>query len=72
QDSPQKGTYFISFPSLEGDIPRSYNDEVLKPPWGLHAPRQKLCYNALKAHSDFYGQYNRTALFYSDSNAIGY
>ncbi|KAI6810821.1 hypothetical protein KC367_g7065 [Hortaea werneckii] len=47
QDSPQKGSYFTSFPSREAK-------------------------NALKAHSDFYGQYYGTGLFYSDKNAIEY
>ncbi|KAI7231786.1 hypothetical protein KC330_g6235 [Hortaea werneckii] len=81
QDSPQKGTYFTSFPSLEGDTPRSYNDEVLnRLDDFMHRAQSydiKLIisfhsYNALKAHSDFYGQYYGTGLFYSDSNAIGY
>ncbi|KAI7280386.1 hypothetical protein KC345_g4810 [Hortaea werneckii] len=81
QDSPQKGTYFTSFPSLEGDTPRSYNDEVLNrlddfmhyaQSYGIKLIISFHSYNALKAHSDFYGQYYGTGLFYSDANAIGY
>ncbi|KAI6862184.1 hypothetical protein KC338_g6319 [Hortaea werneckii] len=80
-DSPQKGTYFTSFPSLEGDTPRSYNDEVLNrlddfmhnaQSYGVKLIISFHSYNALKAHSDFYGQYYGTGLFYSDANAIGY
>ena len=66
QNSPQKGTSFTSYPSLEGDTPKKYNDEVLNrlddfmhnaSGYGIKLVVSFHSYNALESNADFYGKY---------------
>ncbi|KAI0471666.1 glycoside hydrolase superfamily [Xylariaceae sp. FL0804] len=81
QTSPQKGTTFTSFPSLETDSPGDWDDTVLNllddvmvkaHDYGIKLQISIYSYNSLEANNDFYGQWYGTGDFYTDSNAITY
>ncbi|GAB7321949.1 hypothetical protein MBLNU13_g03014t1 [Cladosporium sp. NU13] len=81
QSSPQKGTQINSYSSLEGNTPKSWNDEVLNRlddfmfnarGYGIKVIISFHSYNALKDKRDFYGQTYGIYDFYSNSEAIGH
>ncbi|CZT23756.1 uncharacterized protein RCC_09470 [Ramularia collo-cygni] len=86
ETSPQKGTKFTSYPSLEGQNPEKYDDTVLNNldgfmanahDYGIKLIVSFYSYNALRPdengnHQDFYGTYYGTGYFYSDPQAITY
>jgi len=81
QNSPQKGTQFTSYPSLEGDTPGKYDDTVLNrlddfmsnaKGYGIKLIVSFHSYNALKGNRDFYGKYYGIGDFYTNAQALSY
>lgn len=79
ESSPQKGTSFSTYPSLEGDSPGSWDETVLNNlddvmfnanKHGIKLLISIYSYNALSAQSDFYGKWYGTGNFYTDKEAI--
>ncbi|KAI8945380.1 beta-1,3-mannanase [Xylaria longipes] len=80
QSEDQKATKLSPWPSLEGDSPGSYNDEVLTrlddimhraaTQYDIKLMISMHSYNTLKANNDYYGKYWGTGDFYTNSDAI--